>query len=177
VPRSGGEKNFLEYVFNRPKFLATCTYGIMFLVLGNLAGNAIFIGQYAMLAAGREIKKPRWEGDLGPPDGPVIGIAIAALTISVLMHVFSRRGGIILNNIFAVVKVCFILAIVILGFINLGYARAGNNTPGGWHTPPNNTIIQENFKASQMFKAKGPAQLQGDGPRYVFIAYPNCSMD
>jgi amino acid transporter len=167
VPRSGGEKNFLEYAFIRPKFLATCTYGIMFLLLGNLAGNAIYIGQYTMLAAGREIKAPRWTGDLGPPDGAVVGIAIAALTLSVLMHVFSRRGGIILNNIFAVVKVCFILTIIVLGFINLGYARAGNESPGGWHSPPNITMIQNNFKPSQTFKAREPARLQGDGPRYV----------
>ena len=28
LPRSGGEKNYLEYIYRRPKFLTTCTFSI-----------------------------------------------------------------------------------------------------------------------------------------------------
>lgn len=27
IPRSGGEKNYLEFLYRRPRFLATCIYG------------------------------------------------------------------------------------------------------------------------------------------------------
>jgi L-asparagine transporter-like permease len=96
----------LEYSLKRPKFLATCMYGIPFILLGNLAGNALAIGRYIMLAAGNS----------DASQGPVIGIAIFALSMVILVHMCTRRGGILLNNIFAVLKVIFLLAIVVIGF-------------------------------------------------------------
>jgi amino acid transporter len=136
----------------------------MFLVLGNLAGNAVYIGQYVMLAARGSY--PTLDG-LGPADAGVIGIAICALTLSVLMHIFSRRGGIIINNLFAVVKVCLLFIVVIIGFINYGYATAGRDGPKGWHTQPNITVIEQNFSPSFSMKTQGDANLAGDGSRYV----------
>src|SRR4051812_2092132 len=88
-------------------------YGIAFIVLGNLSGNAIALGRYVMLAAGHD----------DPGKGPVIGIAIAALVIITLLHVFSRRGGILVNNFFAVLKVCMLLMIIIVGIAT----RTGRN--------------------------------------------------
>jgi amino acid transporter len=106
---------------------------------------------------------------LGPADASVVGIAICAITLSVLMHIFSRRGGIIINNIFAVVKVCLLFVVVIAGFINYGYAKAGKNGPKGWHMQPNITIIEHNFNPSFAMKTQGDADLAGDGSRYVLV--------
>jgi amino acid transporter len=92
-------------------------YGIVFLILGNLSGNAIQLGIYVMSAAGYD----------NPPKGPVLGIAIAALTLAVSVHIFSRRGGIVLNNAFAVFKVSLLLAIIILGVLR----KAGLDLGGG----------------------------------------------
>ncbi|KAF1998203.1 amino acid transporter, partial [Amniculicola lignicola CBS 123094] len=113
VPRSGGEKNYLEWILRKPKFLSTCMYGIVFIILGNLSGNAIAFGRYVLWAAGYE----------DPPRGPVIGLAISALTVSALLHALSRRGGILVNNLFAIMKVCILLTIIILGFA----VRGGQN--------------------------------------------------
>ncbi|KAF2202669.1 amino acid transporter [Delitschia confertaspora ATCC 74209] len=113
VPRSGGEKNYLEWVLQKPKFLATCMYGIVFILLGNLSGNAIQFGRYVLLASGHD----------NPTRGPVIGLAIAALTIVVLVHTVSRKGGILMNNAFAILKVCILLTIIILGFAVRGGAN------------------------------------------------------
>lgn len=52
VPRSGGEKNYLEYIYKDPRFRTTCIYGLIFVVIGNLSGNAIAFGIYIMEAAG-----------------------------------------------------------------------------------------------------------------------------
>ena len=92
-------------------------YGIAFIILGNIAGNAIAFGKYTMDAADRP----------NASKGAIIGLAIAAITISCSFHVFSRRGGIIINNVFAVFKVALLLAVVILGF---SY-RAGHDFGGG----------------------------------------------
>lgn len=50
-------------------------YGIVFIILGNLSGNAVSFGTYVMEAAGAE-----------PTRGAVRGIAIAALTLAIGIH-------------------------------------------------------------------------------------------
>lgn len=48
VPRNGGEKNYLEYIYKSPKIRTTCMYGVIYVILGNLSGNAIAFGIYIM---------------------------------------------------------------------------------------------------------------------------------
>jgi amino acid transporter len=132
VPRSGGEKNYvrkalmllrilipdlskIEFVYWRYPFLATCMYGIPFILLGNLAGNAITFGMFFMESLGNS----------NPNHGSVIGAALAVLTVTVLLHMFSRLGGILVNNGFAIIKVLILLSIIILGFIKAGGGKLG----------------------------------------------------
>lgn len=84
-------------------------FGIPFIIMGNLAGNAITFGMYMMHAC---------IGDEDPPEGAVTGWAIAALTLPVVINAISRRGGLLLNNTFAVAKVAILLVIVVLGLAN-----------------------------------------------------------
>jgi amino acid transporter len=115
TPRSGGEKNYLEYIFKRPVFFMPCIFGILFILMGSLAGNAIAFGINILVMAGRDplsLDNPNME------KGPVIGIAIAILTICPLIHIMSRKGGIWINNTFAILKVGILLAIIILGWIH-----------------------------------------------------------
>ena len=136
VPRSGGEKNYvrkahmllhilipsdlskIEFVYRRYPFLATCMYGIPFILLGNLAGNAIAFGMFFMESLGNS----------NPNRGSVIGAALAVLTVTVLLHIFSRRGGILVNNGFAIIKVLILLSIIILGFIKAGGGKLGGES-------------------------------------------------
>jgi amino acid transporter len=85
--------------------MTTCMFGVVFIILGNLSGNAIQLGMYTMTAAGYD----------NPSKGSVLGIAIAALTFAVCVHAFSRRGGILMNNAFAIFKVSLLVAIIALG--------------------------------------------------------------
>ncbi|KAF2417528.1 hypothetical protein EJ08DRAFT_80031 [Tothia fuscella] len=117
TPRSGGEKNWLEYIFKKPLLFITSVYGIMFLILGNISGNAIAFGIYVMIAAGKE---PVTNAENNHQKAPVIGLAVGLLTFSAGIHVFTRRGGIWLNNIFAVLKIAMILALAILGTVHAG---------------------------------------------------------
>lgn len=93
----------------------TCVYGIMFLVLGNISGNAVGFGIYVMKAAGHD------SINTSPTDHErrcVIGLAIGALTFCAGLHIFSRRGGILVNNAFATLKIGMLLAIIVLGWIH-----------------------------------------------------------
>jgi amino acid permease len=87
-------------------------FGIPFILLGNLAGNALALGRYVMLAAGYSDAA----GRLTASQGSVTGIAIVALSVVILIHMCTRRGGIFLNNLFAVLKVLLLLAIIVIGF-------------------------------------------------------------
>jgi len=94
-------------------------YGIVFIILGNLSGNAVSFGSYVLDAAG----KPN------APRRDVIGIAIGSLSAAILLHICSRRGGILMNNFFAVTKVLVLIAMIILGFIKAGGDRLGGAPP------------------------------------------------
>ncbi|MCJ1448443.1 MAG: hypothetical protein MMC23_008958 [Stictis urceolatum] len=131
VPRSGGEKNYLEYILKSPKFFTTCLFGIIFIVLGNLSGNGVQFGLYVMRAAGNE----------SPSHDQVIACAVAALTIACVIHIFSRRGGIMLSNIFATFKVLVLIAIIIIGFSVGAGAKLGR----GAHSETANLKITNSF--------------------------------
>lgn len=88
----------------------------MFIVLGNLSGNAIGFGSYVMKAAGyRE-----------PHDSAVRGLAVAALTAACALHAAWRKGGILVNNAFAFMKVAILLLIIAVGLAGLGGASLGS---------------------------------------------------
>lgn len=95
----------------------TSMFGVMFIVLGTLAGNAVAFGIYVMIAAGKD---PINKNDNSYQKAPVIGLAISVMTICCLFHAISRRGGILINNFFAVTKVGILVVIAILGFVHAG---------------------------------------------------------
>lgn len=45
LPRNGGEKNYLEYIYRHPKFLVTCAFGAYASLLGWAAGNSLVFGE------------------------------------------------------------------------------------------------------------------------------------
>jgi amino acid transporter len=120
----------------------TCVFGIMAIVLGNLAGNAVAFGIYIMIAAGRD---PVNSSADNYQKGPVIGLAIVVLTVCAFLHVFSRRGGIWINNAFAVMKIGILIAIAILGFVHASgkLKSKGINDPLS-HAPLNITSAMIN---------------------------------
>lgn len=115
VPRSGGEKNFLEFMFpdrknSQTHMRTTCSFAIMFILMYNLSGNAISLAIQFEVACG--IFDPT--SGATPARSTTIGIAIAFLSLVVVAHVFSRGVGIYINNAFAIVKVALLLTIICL---------------------------------------------------------------
>lgn len=85
--------------------------------------------------------------------GPIIGIALTVLTAAVLLHVCSRRGGILVNNAFAVVKVLILVSIIVLGFVKAGGNRLGGARPVPENFDPNNSFRGEQRGVTDYAKA------------------------
>ncbi|KAI4236573.1 MAG: hypothetical protein L6R40_006129 [Gallowayella cf. fulva] len=152
VPRSGGEKNYLEYIYKDPRFQTTCMYGVIFVILGNLTGNAIAMGQYIMQAAG-----------IPNHEAAVRGIAVAALTAACLIHGLWRNGGIVLNNVLALIKVLTLTAVIVIGFAAAGGASFGNGTVG-------KAAVKTNFDTHKSFSR--PSHDAGSYARsIVYVVY------
>ncbi|KAK3368785.1 amino acid permease-domain-containing protein [Podospora didyma] len=113
APRSGGDKNYLEYIYKRPRNLMKCIFGIAFIIFGNLAGNALQFGVFMSIAI-----NPRCDETSGCLNqGHVVGWGVSILTICALINVTTRRYTITLNNIFAVCKLSFVFVLALLGVI------------------------------------------------------------
>ncbi|KAH6682110.1 amino acid permease-domain-containing protein [Plectosphaerella plurivora] len=124
VPRSGGDLHYLSFVYSWPYYqkgtvlYSAVLYGISFICVANMAGNCINFGTRVLVAAnpGADINHTI-----------VCAIATAAAFFSCLVHAVSRRGGIVLNNFLAIVKVCILLIIPGVTFAVLAGAIRDEN--------------------------------------------------
>ncbi|KAL9615997.1 MAG: hypothetical protein Q9160_009084 [Pyrenula sp. 1 TL-2023] len=116
IPRSGGEKNYLERVYRYPKLLATCVLLSQMVLLGFSSGNSLAFGRYVLFASGNE------------DDGWIArGIGIACTTFSVVLHSVLPKWGIRLFNVLGIFKVVILLFIVFTGFAALaGHRKVPN---------------------------------------------------
>ena len=115
-------------------------YAVIYVILGNLAGNAVAFGTYTMEAAGL---KGHYEA--------VRGLAVISLTFACILHAVWRRGGILLNNLLAVIKVGMLLAIIIIGFAASAGAQFGNGPAHGRTVNPKTHIAVSNFDTHTSF--------------------------
>ncbi|KAI0476250.1 amino acid transporter-like protein [Xylariaceae sp. FL0804] len=117
IPKSGGERVYLERIFRRPYMLATCMFMSYVVLLGFSAPNAIVLGEYALYAVG--IEKKHWNVR-----------AIAVLAVSGLCYVHSRcpRTGLKLINVLGMGKLA-ILAFVVVSGVAGGIMGLGAESP------------------------------------------------
>ncbi|KAK4450195.1 amino acid permease-domain-containing protein [Podospora aff. communis PSN243] len=113
APRNGGDKNYLEYVYKRPRDLMKCIFGITFIIWGNLAGNALQFGVFVQ----RAIHPSCGEAGGCVNRGYVVAWGVAVLTVCALLNVATRKHTMGLNNIFAVMKLAFVAFVVVAGII------------------------------------------------------------
>ena len=72
--------------------------------------------------------------------GMVVGLAIMVLTVCASLHMFTRRGGILLNNTVAVGKILTLLIIAIMGFVHAGGKRLQAHGINESFAPKDHTI-------------------------------------
>lgn len=108
LPRNGGEKNYLEYVYSKPKFLATALYASYVLLLGLAGSNSVIFGEYILHAADVEIN--RWNQR---------AVGLACVTAAFLLHAFRVNWGLRLQNALGFLKFTILLLIVFSGFVSV----------------------------------------------------------
>jgi amino acid transporter len=116
LPRNGGEKNYLEFVYRRPKFLTTSIYTGYVILLGWAAGNSVIFGEYILHAA--RIDVTRWNQR---------GIALACLTVAFVVHGTALKWGIRLQNLLGIIKILVIILIIISPLVNLKKVRENDS--------------------------------------------------
>ncbi|KAL1981244.1 hypothetical protein VTN96DRAFT_2843 [Rasamsonia emersonii] len=108
IPRSGGERVYLERIFRKPYMLSTCMFLAYVVLLGFSAPNCIILGEYAVYIIG------------GTPNGwNARSIGVGVITLSCLIHARAPKLGLKVINILGVAKIIIMIAFVILGFASL----------------------------------------------------------
>ncbi|KAL1410672.1 methionine permease [Vanrija albida] len=110
IPKNGGEKNYLEYLIRKPKYLITCMYASNGVLLGWASGNSIVFGEYILRAANQQ-HPGQWTRRL---------VGFACITFVFLLHGTRLRWGLWLQNVLGVFKFFILLIVIIGGFIALG---------------------------------------------------------
>jgi amino acid permease len=104
-----------------------------YIILGNMAGNCLIFGIRILQAANVPVTPHA-----------VRGIAVAVATFACGIHIVSRRGGIWLGNLFAIIKVLMLLMMIVTGIC-------------AWHGVfKTKTYVDENMAVSHAFA--DPAQ-------------------
>ncbi|OHW96965.1 methionine permease, partial [Colletotrichum incanum] len=105
LPRSGGDKVYLEFTYRRPRFLASTLIAIQVVLLGFTASNCIVFSEYLLFALGGE----------NPSDFLRKGLAVALLTAVTLIHGCFPRFGVKLQNFLGWIKVLLVVFMISSG--------------------------------------------------------------
>lgn len=118
IPKNGGEKNYLEFLFKKPKFLITCMYAAYVFFLGWAAGNSI--NTAVMFLTAGDAKITEWNQR---------GIGVAVIFFAFAVNAVNVKLGLYLQNILGVIKFGIIIFIAVSGWVALG-----GGTNHGHHT-------------------------------------------
>ncbi|KAH8165056.1 hypothetical protein CIB48_g3194 [Xylaria polymorpha] len=102
LPRSGGDKVYLEFTYTRPRFLASTLVAVQAVLLGFTASNCVIFSQYTFFAFDSE-----------PGDAWRKGLAVALLTVITVIHGVWYRAGIQIQNFLGWVKVGLVIFMVL----------------------------------------------------------------
>jgi amino acid transporter len=116
IPKSGGERVYLERIFKKPRMLATCIFMSYVVLLGFSTPNCIVLGEYVMYAL--EIEVNRWN---------VRTIAVAVVTLLCVIHARYQKLGLRIINVLGVGKM-LILVIVILSGVAGAFMSVGSSS-------------------------------------------------
>ena len=108
LPRSGGHKVYLEFMYRRPRFLASTLVAVQAVVLGFSASNCIVFGEYMLAAL-----------DIEPTAFRQRALAVGLLTAITVIHGCFLKTGIWIQNALAWVKIGLMAFMAILGVVAL----------------------------------------------------------
>ncbi|KAH7910149.1 APC amino acid permease [Hygrophoropsis aurantiaca] len=125
LPRSGGEKTYMEYLYRRPKYLITCVYAIYSMGISSMAASGVVFGEYSLHAL-----------DIEATSVNVRIMAFASMTFCLVMHGVFLKWGVRLQNALGVFKLVVLLLIAVSGVLCL--AGVPGFEVGESYDPPQN---------------------------------------
>ena len=153
-------------------------YGLLFITLGNLSGNAIQFGSYILQA----VYGTDSEGNVNVANADTITrlLAIACLATACLLHFIWRKGGIYAICILAIIKFALVFAIFLLGCAaSAGVRFTSQSTEPPYHQnrpvhggtrDPDTQAWSSNFSLSSSFKHTSH-QVSNYANSILFIMY------
>lgn len=117
LPRSGGEKVYLEFVYRRPRFLASTLVATQAVLLGFTASNCIVFAQYTLYAF-----------DIEATDFRRKALAVALLTAITVVHGCFMKTGIWIQNFLGWIKIALIALMVLSSVFVVAF---GSKVSGG----------------------------------------------
>nr|POE47885.1 high-affinity methionine permease [Quercus suber] len=104
LPRSGGEKVYLEFTYRRPRYLVSILAATLFILLGFTASNCIVFAQYLLFVFGTNgnefVRK---------------AIAVGLLTSITLVHACFVKTGIRIQNMLGWIKIALLVFMILSG--------------------------------------------------------------
>ncbi|KAJ3506123.1 hypothetical protein NLJ89_g7043 [Agrocybe chaxingu] len=116
LPHNGGEKNYLEHLFPKPRRLITSIYAANAVLLAYAAGNSLVFAEYALASV---MPSTLFE-DSTSLFSPVRIVAFFCLTGALLLHGLHVSAGLRLQNALGFLKIGILIIVVAAGFIALG---------------------------------------------------------
>jgi len=142
IPRSGGEKGYLEAAYRRPKLLATTFFAWQAIALGFTASGCIVFASNIVLAANRTASD--WEER---------GIAIVVIVFVTLLHTFFPGAGVRTMNVVGLIKIFTLLFIVVTGWVVLGHGvKAIPDPDASFRSAFKGSATSGNLYATALFK-------------------------
>ena len=119
LPRSGGDKVYLEFTYRHPRFLASTLVTVHAVLLGFTASNCIVFGEYVLFALRIE-----------PSELSHKALALGLLTAITIIHGCFLKTGIWIQNFLGWVKVGLILFMGLTGlYVVLFQVRTAGDAP------------------------------------------------
>ncbi|RFN44893.1 hypothetical protein FIE12Z_10874 [Fusarium flagelliforme] len=106
LPRSGADKVYLEFAYQRPRLLASTLFAMYAVLLGFTASNCVVFSQYVLFALGVD----------KPSDELRKSLAVGLLTFVCVTHSIFPKAGIRIQNILGWVKIGIIVFMILSGF-------------------------------------------------------------
>ncbi len=104
LPRSGGDKVYLEFTYQHPRFFASTLVAVQAVLLGFTASNCIVFGEYVLYAFGHEVTEFSQKS-----------LALGLLTAITIVHGCFLQTGIRIQNFLGWIKVGLILFMAFTG--------------------------------------------------------------
>jgi len=119
LPRSGGEKVYLEFIFRKPKYLVSSVYALIMFFMAASAGGAVIFGEYALRACGLE-----------PTPFQIRTIAAFSLFFTFVVHSCFYKFGVRLQNTLGVLGLLNLTVVATTGvLVQLEIMHLQNDKP------------------------------------------------